>query len=362
MIRMVLPPSPSTIVNSTAASVRPAADSSEFSSVGVVVIGRNEGERLRRCLLSVTGKAAAIVYVDSGSTDGSPAVASALGVDNVELDSSIPFSAARARNAGLDRLMELRGELEFVLFVDGDCEVAEAFTAIGRQALLEDARVAAVAGRLRERFPERSVYNRLCDMEWNIPAGETKNCGGIALFRVCALREAGGFNSRVVAGEEPELCVRLRQRGWTIRRLPDDMATHDADMTHFSQWWKRAVRAGHAYAEGAAMHGRSAERHFVRESLSGWIYGFAIPIAIVAATIAISPWALLATLVYPLLVLRIAAGRRQTHRDPWSHAFLYAGACLLAKPAECFGQARYWLRHALRRPPQVTQHQAVSRG
>jgi glycosyltransferase involved in cell wall biosynthesis len=326
------------------------------------VIGLNEGERLRRCLLSVRTQGSAVVYVDSGSTDGSPATATALGADVVELDSSIPFSAARARNAGLERLIERSPEIEFVLFVDGDCEISERFLVVGRQALVDEPRTASVAGRLRERFPERSIYNRLCDMEWDVPPGEAKSCGGIALFRVRALREAGGFNPRVVAGEEPELCVRLRRSGWKIQRLADEMAAHDAAMTHFTQWWRRAVRAGHAYAEGAALHGRTVERHFVRESLSGWLYGFAIPVGIVVAAIALSPWALAAVLIYPLLLAKVAVSRRRSHHNSWGHAFLYAGACLVAKPAECWGQARYWLRRLLGRPPQKLQHKTVSRG
>ncbi len=339
---------------------RPAAG--ESAVVGVVVIGLNEGDRLTRCLESVRGQAGRVVYVDSGSTDGSPAAASALGVEVVELDPSLPFSAARARNTGLDRLVEISPGVEFVLFVDGDCEVAESFLPAGCRALRADARVAAVAGRLRERFPARSIYNRLCDMEWDVPAGAAKSCGGIALFRVAALRETGGFNPRVVAGEEPELCVRLRQRGWTIQRLANEMALHDAAMTRFSQWWIRAVRAGHAYAEGAAMHGRSPERHFVRESLSGWLYGVLLPAAIVASAIVVSPWALLAFLIYPLLWAKIARGRRRSNGDPRRFAGFYAGACLLAKPAECWGQTRYWVRRVLRRPPKIIQHKPACPG
>lgn len=329
------------------------------TDVSVVVIGRNEGERLRRCLHSVQ-EMARVVYVDSGSTDGSVAAATELGAEVVVLDSSLPFSAARARNAGLDRLVKQSPTAEFVLFVDGDCEVAPRFAAIGRQVLIDDARVAAVAGRLRERFPERSLYNRLCDMEWDVPRGAVKSCGGIAMFRVRALQEADGFNPRVVAGEEPELCLRLRRRGWTIQRVSEEMATHDAAMTRFSQWWKRAVRAGHAYAEGVALHGRTAERHFVRESLSGWLYGFFVPVVILLAAVVISPWALVAAVLYPLLLVRIAAGRRRSHGDPWRFAYLYAAACLLAKPAECWGQARYWVRRVLRRPPKIIQHKPIS--
>ncbi len=337
----------------------PITPRDSLSSVGVVVIGLNEGERLKRCLESVRGQAGQVVYVDSGSSDGSPAAAAAVGAEVVELDPSIPFSAARARNTGLDRLLTISPAAEFVLFVDGDCEVDARFIAAGSRVLRNDVRVAAVAGRLRERFPERSIYNRLCDMEWDVPAGNVKSCGGIALFRVAALREVEGFNPRVIAGEEPELCVRLRQRGWTIKRLPDEMAKHDAAMTRFSQWWKRAVRAGHAYAEGAAMHGRSPERHFVRESLSGWLYGVLVPLAIIVTAIVVSPWALLAFLIYGLLWAKIARGRRRSHGDPWRFAGLYAAACLLAKPAECWGQTRYWVRRVLRRPPKIIQHKTA---
>lgn len=339
----------------------PNATPGDCGNVGIVVIGRNEGERLRRCLVSVRAAGSRVVYVDSGSTDGSQTLASALGADVIELDASVPFSAARGRNAGFERLVESSPNIEVVLFVDGDCEVSEQFVADAHKVLLDDPQVAAVAGRLRERFPEQSIYNRLCDMEWDVPAGDTKSCGGIALFRVRALREAGGFNPRIVAGEEPELCVRLRRSGWTIKRIADEMAKHDAAMTHFSQWWKRAVRAGHAYAEGAAMHGRPPERHFVRECLSGWLYGFVIPVGTVAAAL-VSPWALAALLIYPLLVLKISAGRRRSHQDPWSLALLYGGACVIAKPAECWGQARYWTRRVLRRPPRIIQHKTVSRG
>ena len=41
--------------------------------LGAVVIGRNEGARLERCLDSLQGTVACIVYADSGSEDGSVA-------------------------------------------------------------------------------------------------------------------------------------------------------------------------------------------------------------------------------------------------------------------------------------------------
>src|SRR5688572_27955639 len=129
---------------------------------GVVAIGRNEGERLRKCLESVARTSAAVVYVDSGSTDGSAAMARAMSVSVVDLDQSRPFTAARARNEGFERLIEIARDLEFVQFVDGDCEVIAGWIENAERALASDPKLAVVCGRRRERHPDASVYNRLC--------------------------------------------------------------------------------------------------------------------------------------------------------------------------------------------------------
>ena len=90
-------------------------------------------------------------------------------------------------------------------------------------AMDRDPQLAVVCGRRRERFRERSIYHRLCDLEWDTPVGEARACGGDALMRVTALQQAGGYNEAVIAGEEPELCVRLRQCGWKVWRIEAEM-------------------------------------------------------------------------------------------------------------------------------------------
>lgn len=252
-------------------------------AVGAVAIGRNEGERLGACLRSLVGGTDRVVYVDSGSTDNSRDLARSLGVEVVELDLSVPFTAARARNEGLARLREVLPGLGFVQFVDGDCEVRPDWIETARAALETDERLAVVCGRRRERFPEASIYNTLTDMEWDTPIGPSQSCGGDALFRAQALADVGGYDPTVIAGEEPEMCFRLRAKGWTIRRLDAEMTLHDADMDSFGQWWKRAVRAGHAAAEGAWMHGRSPERFNVKRTLRPVFWAGLLPLIALAA-------------------------------------------------------------------------------
>jgi GT2 family glycosyltransferase len=304
--------------------------------VGLVVIGRNEGDRLRQCLHSVVGKAERIVYVDSGSTDGSLELARSLNVDVVELDLSIPFTAALARNAGFERLLEASPNLEFVQFVDGDCEVVEGWLDHAASELENNPKIAVVCGRRRERFPEQTIYNQMCDMEWNTPVGETKACGGDSMMRVEAFQQVGGFNPTLIAGEEPELCVRLRQNGWKIFRLDAEMTLHDAQMTRFGQWWKRAKRAGHAYAEGSWLHGGEPERHWVKETRSIWLWGLFIPLIAIGGAFSTHGLSLLLLLGYPLQFVRMFRNLRRQNISS-KNATFYTLSCIVGKFAQAEG-------------------------
>ena len=269
--------------------------------IDAVVIGRNEGDRLITCLRSLNnGQVRQIVYVDSGSTDGSVSKARELGALVVELDLSLPFTAARARNAGLAQLPPG----DYVQMVDGDCTVDPGWITVAVAQLDTNATTAIVCGRRREQHPQASVYNRLCDREWDTPIGDTLTCGGDALMRRDALDQLGGYRDDLIAGEEPELCVRLRHAGWSIQRLDAEMTSHDARIMRFSQWWQRSRRAGYAFAEGAALHGKPPERHWVRETRRALVWGLGLPLAVLMLGL-LNPlgWALL--LLYPVQVLRL---------------------------------------------------------
>lgn len=288
------------------------------TSCGVVVIGRNEGERLVRCIDSVVGIAAVVVYVDSGSSDGSVAMARARGLAVVELDMSVPFTAARARNAGFEQLRKTAPQLAFVQFVDGDCEVNSDWLAKAVAFLNANPDVVVVCGRRRERFPERTIYNALCDIEWDTPVGSARSCGGDSMMRIAALAAVGGFRPDLIAGEEPELCVRLRSRGGKIWRLGEEMTLHDAAMTRFGQWWNRSRRAGYAFAEGASLHGRPPEKHYVAQATRALLWGLVLPAGIIVGS-ALNPLFLWILCAYPLQIVRISARSDLMNRMTWVH-------------------------------------------
>lgn len=319
--------------------MQPTARQLTADDLGIVVIGRNEGARLIRCLGSAMRCSDTIVYVDSGSTDGSLQAARDLGAHVVALDPAEPFTAARARNAGFGALKKLEPAVGIVQFVDGDCEIAAGWIADAIAALNRMPDVAVVCGRRRERHPDASVYNRLCDEEWNTQVGEALACGGDSMIRTSAFEEGGGFRAGLIAGEEPELCVRLRGRGWKIVRIGAEMTLHDAAMTRFPQWWRRNVRAGHAFAEVSRLHRRSAQGIWRRETLRALLWGGALPAA-AGMSAFIAPLSLLVLAFYPIQVARIAWRKGPAGRDSWTYALFV----VLAKFPEFVGVLTYYWR------------------
>ncbi|MEL6381818.1 MAG: glycosyltransferase [Cyanobacteria bacterium J06626_18] len=328
--------------------------------IGVVTIGRNEGERLIRCFRSLQTQLPAdmpIVYVDSGSTDSSVAKAEAMGIEVVNLDMSVPFTMPRGRNAGFQYLLTNHPDLEFVQFIDGDCELLPNWLDTALEFIKRDPQLAVVCGRRRERFPEKSPYNRLAEMEWNTPVGEAEACGGDALMRVAAIKDVGGYNPAMICGEEPEMCIRLRRQGWRIWRIDADMTLHDAAMLQFSQWWKRSIRGGWAVAEGYAMYGNSPEQYMRREYKSGWLWGLIIPVLAIA--LAIPTWGLsvlLLLLGYGVLAFKVYRYRSQAYEDALAEARLYGMYCTLSKFPQMIGQAKYWLNRMQNKPATLIEY------
>lgn len=314
-----------------------------LAEVGGVVIGRNEGELLKPSLESVRAAGIPLVYVDSGSTDGSPAAARDIGVATVELDSTRPFSAARGRNEGLEEALRRWPGIKYVLFLDGDCVLDPDFPLAAVATFERVADCAIVTGHLTERHPEASIYNRLCAIEWRSPSGPIENMnglGGIMVARISAVRDVSGFNEEAIAGEEPDFGVRLGLAGYSIIKIDQPMATHDAQMTRFGQWWKRAVRGGHAVAHRYARHGRSRYRDGRRELRSALFWGFALPAATLLLLWPTRGLSLLLLGGYVLLGWRVYRHYARTglsHSDAW----LMTRFILCGKFAEFVGILRY---------------------
>ena len=283
-----------------------------------------------------------------------------MGVEVVELDLSTPFTMSRGRNAGWRRLLELHPGLDYVQFVDGDCELVPAWFGHAVEALDAGEAVGAVSGRRRERYRERTVYNRMADMEWDTPVGEANAVPGDMMVRVEALVKVDGFREDVIAAEDDELCIRVRGAGYTIHRLDAEMSTHDAAMTEFRQWWKRMVRCGHGFAQVHALHGKPPVGHFKAELRRTVLWGGVMPAATLGASVLMGWWSVQLER-YPLLFVlpwvgllglyavqgfKTYKGRRR-HGDYPKDAKQYAAFATISKVASLLGVLTYWKRRAL---------------
>jgi|SRR5665213_67938 len=320
-------------------------------NIGAVVIGRNEGDRLINCLTSVQPNVQCAIYVDSGSTDGSTQAAERLGVHVITLNMDEPFTAARARNEGFLALRKLRPDIELVQFIDGDCELDKKWLNTAAPFLSTRDDLAMVCGRRRERHSSVSVYNRLCDIEWRTPVGQASACGGDSLVRANAFEAVGGFRTPLIAGEEPELCVRLRERGWKIWRIDAEMTRHDAAMTRFSQWWLRTVRYGFGMTEVSRLHWSSPFGIWKAELKRAIIWGGLLPLLIGFAAL-VHPAALAVTLIYPLQICRIALTRGLRSSDSWAYALFVT----LGKFAEFQGVSKFYWRKLLRQSTELIEY------
>jgi len=248
--------------------------------------------------------------------------------------------------------------LPYVQVVDGDCEIVDGWVARAVEEMTGHPRVAVVCGRRRERQPEGSVYNRLCDMEWDSPLGTADACGGDALFRLEAFQQVTGYDETIIAGEEPELCLRLREAGWQVHRIDHEMTLHDAAMTRFGQWWKRNVRSGHAYAEGHAMH-RAKHGYCAREVRSIVEWGLLAPL--LAFGLMWVTWGLSLLLFggYAWLWMRVRnhrLARGNTRKDAGD----YANYCVLGKFPQLFGVGKYWWNRLLGRRTRLIEYKGAA--
>lgn len=235
--------------------------------LSVVVIGLNEQDRLKASLDAIVGRRPKgydleVLYVDSGSTDRSVEIASAVpGVEVLHLNSGEP-SAARARNVGLRRA---RGR--YVQLVDGDSVIQPGWIDKALGILEREPEISCVFGRCIEMYPDQSVYMKVCGLDWHIPPGERRFCGGNSMWRMSVIAENDFFDEDIRVGEEPDLCYRVRHKGGRILCVDAPMVTHDLGMRRFGQYWNRGVNSGKGYASIATRFWRNPEKLWFREML-----------------------------------------------------------------------------------------------
>ena len=300
--------------------MRDTETASPQPAIAVVIIGRNEGERLRVCLSSVLAmnyprELIEVLYVDSSSTDSSVALARSLGVKTIVLEG--PTTAARGRNAGWTQT-----EAPFVLFLDGDTLLNPNFVASAVKHFHDPKYtepLAGVYGNRRETHTADSIYNAIFDLDWNAGTGYSLFFGGDALVRREALAAVGGYNPLLIAGEEPDLCRRMRGLGYRILHVDEPMTLHDLAMFTFTQYWRRSIRTGYAYAEISTKYAKTNDPLWSAESRSNtirglfWWWGPILAIVVSILFHSIAPFAFFLAVAFILFARTAAKVMNRTH-------------------------------------------------
>ena len=315
----------------------------KYQSIGFVVIGRNEGLRLQNCLNAIKqiSRKSPVVYVDSGSTDDSVPFARSLNYEVVELDLTIPFTAARARNAGYQKLTELHTDIDYVQFLDGDCELQKGWVESAYDALSVEQDVGIVSGRRIEKNKRATIYNTLMDIEWDTPVGEIKAVPGDMCVKAAVFDEVSGFTENIISAEDDDFCIRVRKCGYKVLRLDADMTFHDANITQLQQWFKRSQRGGHGYANINHLHGGHPEYYFRRQLISVLFWGGLYPLALMVFSFITPTVALLLLGIYALFITKTIV-RKWFEGQSLIVAVSYGLLIYSGKIPELVGVLRYW--------------------
>jgi hypothetical protein len=169
------------------------------------------------------------------------------------------------------------------------------------------------------------------------------------MMRLEALNAAGGFDPELMAGEEPELCGRLRALGWKIWRLDCPMTEHDANIMRFGEWWRRAVRSGFGYAQVWHRCSRAPRRSSMAPQLRSAIFWVVlVPIGTIIAAVLFRQGAFMLAIpiAYAVQLVRIGSRRRGSARS----RLRSSGLVMIAKVAELAGALRYVLSPEYNRP------------
>lgn len=192
--------------------------------ISVIVIGRNEGERLAACLDSAHTALRSLlhelIYVDSRSTDDSLQIAAAHGARCFLLEET-DTTAGLGRYVGTQ---EARGE--YLLFLDGDMQLQPGFVERAMTAMASRG-YDGVCGIREDVYMQGGRIVSRCENYFGCTRERiAPEFGGAIFLRADALARCGGWSPDTIACEEAELHARLLSADCRVGELPVPMIVH----------------------------------------------------------------------------------------------------------------------------------------
>lgn len=184
----------------------------------------NTLERTIRSVLSQTYSIREFFVVDDGSTDNSPSIAARHGVKLIRHSKNMGL--AQARNTALRRC-----KTPFIAAIDSDVEIDPKWLERLMKKFSNDS-IAGAGGRLMEKFTLTAV-DRWRQVHLSQDKGKKKILnmpylvGAASVYRVSALRDAGGFDKRYRTNfEDYDMGVRLNKSGLRLVHESQAIARH----------------------------------------------------------------------------------------------------------------------------------------
>ncbi len=321
----------------------------QYPSISVIIIGVNVEKHIENCVTSVMktdypNDKIEIIYVDGGSNDNSVKIAKSFTyVKTIELNDHHP-TPGKGRNNGYKA-----AKSELIQFLDADTVIHPKWFKTAVPYIKNN--IAAVRGKRIEKYPRKNNYHLIGDIEWHISSGQysdtftegpCRSFGGDVLMLKQILESVDGFDETLIAGEDPDLSYRIRQTGLTIYIINAVMTTHDLNMTSFQQYFKRAYRSGHAYAEIGYRYIRQKEKLNFKELLRITL-GVIVPTVIILVSCFSGCCAgfIIALIIIfrPLIKLLIMKSK---YKLSFGHIFLYGMHLSFAVYPQFLGVLRYF--------------------
>jgi glycosyltransferase involved in cell wall biosynthesis len=237
--------------------------------VRAVVVAWGRSGTLAGCLDAIEAACAGVAHeIVVVLAPGDPAAAEAARRAQVRVP-----AAGEATTPGANRNRGAAGATApYLAFVDGDAVLDPSFLAPALARLDAEPAVGGVGGRVHERQWERGrLVREIPDAYRAGSGGEVEMLATAWLARRSAFEAVGGFDARLPAEEDIELCLRLADAGHPVVALDRRVAWHDCpprpSLAEFRRRWRSGLYAGQGlllrYAWGTPAFGR----HLARQRL-----------------------------------------------------------------------------------------------
>lgn len=341
-------PAPATSAAPESQLAKPAQ---QKALIGAVIVGSDPRVSPEAAIRSLP-EGCAVVFMPLGPMNEAVAAARKAGAEIADIGKG-PQTAGRAKNAGYRHLKKILPGVRYVQFMDAASVLDPDWLVHAEKFMERRPEVAVIEGRMRRRNGDEVRFPTVAEQRKNETPGEIVSVVAPGAFmRTESFEAAGGFRGDLLSCEDDDLCIRQRRRGAHIWRLESDMMIREPRKT---SWWKRAVLRGFDNAYAMSLHGGPPERHGVGETVRAVLWGFFIPVGIVAAA---ALGAVVASMFAPMTPAPIAAAgvlaigaavygfkilasilRRGPFRlKSWGEAF----GAVFGRFAEALGVFRFW--------------------